>query len=101
MFFENCRLLKMRLFKARFTTKFGLPIFSAVSDILTESNIVGVSIEFNGGGWDGKDLTICYHEWLSNDDFDMINFFLESQYKESFIDLEIEEIKEEENQGII
>jgi len=91
----------MRLFKARFTTKFGLPIFSAVSDILTESSVVGVSIEFSGGGWDGKDLTICYHDWLSSDEIDMIKNFLESQYKESFIDLKIKEIKEEESQQII
>jgi hypothetical protein len=91
--------MAMRLFKARFTTKFGAPIFSAVSEILTESNIVGVSIEFSGGGWDGKDLTICYHEWLSDDDIDLIKNFLESQYKESFIDLTIKEIKVE-NQGI-
>jgi hypothetical protein len=90
----------MRLYKARFTTKFGLPIFSAVSDILTESNIVGVSVEFNGGGWDGKDLAICYHEWLSSDDIDLIKNFLESQYKESFIDLDIKEIKEEQNHNI-
>lgn len=90
----------MRLYKARFTTKFGLPIFSAVSDILTESNIVGVSVEFNGGGWDGKDLTICYHEWLSSDDIDLIKNFLETQYKESFIDLDIKEIMEEQNHNI-
>ena len=92
--------LEMRLFKARFTTKFGLPIFSAVSDILTESNVVGVSIEFNGGGWDGKDLTVCYHEWISNDDVDIIKNFLESQYKESYIDLSVKEIKEKQNQSI-
>ena len=91
----------MRLFKIRFTTKFGLPIFSAVSDILTESHIVGVSIEFNGGGWDGKDLTICYHEWFSSDDYDLVKNFFESQYKESFIDISAKEIKEEENQGIV
>jgi len=91
----------MRLYRARFTTKFGLPIFSAVSEILIESNIVGVSIEFSGGGWDGKDLTICYHEWFSNDDIDLIKNFLESQYKESFIDLEIKEIKEQENSNLV
>lgn len=90
----------MRLYKARFTTKFGLPIFSAVSEILTESSIVGVSVEFSGGGWDGKDLATCYHEWLSNDDIDLIQNFLESQYKESFIDLDIKEIREEQNQDI-
>lgn len=91
----------MRLYKARFTTKFGMPIFSAVSDILTESNVVGVSIEFHGGGWDGKDLAICYHEWLSSDDIDLIKNFLESQYAESFLDLAVKEIKEEENHRIV
>ena len=91
----------MRLFKARFTTKFGMPIFSAVSDILIESNVVGVSVEFHGGGWDGKDLTVCYHEWLSNDDIDLIKNFLESQYSDSFLDLTVKEIKEEENQRIV
>ena len=91
----------MRLYKARFTTKFGFPIFSAVSEILTESIIVGFSVDFYGGGWDGKDLSICYHEWLSNDEIDLIKNFLESQYKEYFIDLAIKEIKEEENHNIV
>lgn len=89
----------MRLYRTRFTTKFGMPIFSAVSDILTESNVVGVSVEFSGGGWDGKDLTVCYHDWISADDTDLIKNFLESQYKESFIDLTVKDI-EPENQEI-
>ena len=82
-----------RLYKARFTTKFGMPVFSAVSDILSESEILGVGIDFVGGGWDGRDLTLCYHEWNSSDDLGIIKKFLESQYGKSFIDMEVNVLK--------
>ena len=82
-----------RLYKARFTTKFGMPVFSAVSDILGESEILGVGIDFVGGGWEGRDLTLCYHEWNSGEDLGIIKKFLESQYGKSFIDMDVSDLQ--------
>ncbi len=89
----------MKLFRIHFNTEEDLLLLNDIPDIINELKILGLDLEFHGGGWDSDDQ-YCYHEWKGCGDIDMIRKFFINHYGESFCEIKISDINETEGNDL-
>lgn len=77
----------MKLFKVRFTTDYGMSSFGEVEEIIEASQVVGLNLNLHSGGWNRGEPTICYHEWRSEGDPEMVKNFIEERYGKSLLEI--------------
>jgi len=81
----------MKLIRVRFTTRYDLTPFGEVSDILTTSQELDLHLTFHSGGWNRGETTVCYHEWKTESNPEIVKNFLKLQYGKSLIDIHLDD----------
>ena len=83
----------MKLFRINFIAEEDLLLLNDIPDIINESKIVGLNLEFYGGGWDSEDQ-YCYHEWKGSGDIEMAKKFFQNHYGKFLCEVIIKDLHE-------
>jgi hypothetical protein len=81
----------MKLFTVRFTTGDEMTPFGEVPGILEASGLQGLILSFISGGWNKGETDICYHEWKSEENPELIKKFFETRYGQYLVEICIQE----------
>lgn len=81
----------MKLYKIFFTSNEDFSMFGEIPEIENTFNKAGLSVKFNGGGWEGGDNQHLYHDWLSEEDQNQVMHFFKSYYGNNLADICIHE----------